>query len=322
MQFFEISSKEQLDALGKEYAVFKHGCILALGFFDGIHIAHRDLVHRARIEANEKSIPLVIFTFSAKSSSLKVGSPRLLTDKEKFFEFSELLADVVVSFDFELIKNIDAKTFITEILVNKLNTHTAFCGFNFRFGKNAEGNTALLEEKMKSLGRSTVTVPEFKENGILVSSSLIRDLLLDKKLRCAAKLLGKPFFADGLVSHGLGLGKKLGFPTVNLDLDKEKLALPSGVYFTAVKWNGSIYPAITNFGICPTFDEREIHSETFIFNFEGNLYGENIRLYFIEFIRDEIKFSSQNELITQINVDKNKALKLMEEIKWQEIGLS
>ncbi len=322
MLIFTINSKKQLDALGRSYAVFEHGCILALGFFDGVHVAHRDLITRAKKLARIEDKPLVIFTFSSKSPSLKSESLRLLTDGEKERELESLGADIVLSFDFDLIRNVQADEFIKEILVSKLNTHTAVCGFNFRFGKNAEGDTALLEEKMNYLGRSAVIVPELTVNGAAVSSSEIRTLLLSGKLKEATRLIGKPFFAEGRVLHGLGLGKKLGFPTVNLDYDAKKINLQSGVYFTAVEWNGKLYPSVTNLGVCPTFDERDVHLETFIFDFSESLYGENIRLYFIEFIRGEIKFSSQNDLVMQINIDKNKALALKEEIKWQEIGLS
>ena len=322
MQIFRIQSENDLKNLDSKAEIFSHGCVLALGFFDGVHKAHRKLINEARSASMELNIPLVIFTFSSKSSSLKPYQKRLLTDSEKLTELNSLGTDATLIFDFDLIKNIEADAFVREILVNKLNTHTAFCGFNFRFGKNAAGNTSVLENKMRELGRNTVIVPELKENGVEISSSAIRALLEEKKLYSAARLLGKPFFADGKVLHGLGLGKKLGFPTVNLDFGEEKLALQNGVYFTAVKFDGKIYPAITNFGVCPTFDERGVHAETFIFNFSKDLYNADIRLYFIEFLRDEIKFSSQNDLIMQINVDKNRALQLSKEIKWQEIGLN
>lgn len=322
MRTFTIENEKELDALGKSGAVFENGCVLALGFFDGVHKAHRALIGSAGAEAKRLGIPLAVFTFSAESTSLKPQSLRLFTDKEKESELTALGIDATLIFSFELIKNITAEDFIEEILVKKLNTHTAFCGFNFRFGKNASGNTELLFEKMKSLGKSTVIVPEIKEKDGEISSSAIREMLSSKKLDEATRLLGKPFFANGKVLHGLGLGKKLGFPTVNLEFTSEKFTLPAGVYFTAVKIDDRLYPSVTNFGVCPTFDEREIHAETFIFDFDKDIYGEEIRLYFIEFIRDEIKFSSKNDLIMQINIDINKALQLAKETKWLEIGLS
>jgi len=322
MQIFKIENKNDLDGLGKDKSLFKSGCVLALGFFDGVHTAHRKLIKEAEFTARKNGIPLVIFTFSANSASLKPESKRLFTDAEKLSELKSLGADAVLVFDFELVKDMSAQGFIEEILVDKLNTHTAFCGYNFRFGKDAVGNTELLTKEMKKRGRSTVTVPELRENGVPVSSSMIRNLLSEKDLSYAARLLGKPFFADGKVSHGLGLGKKLGIPTVNIELKKDKFSLPNGVYFTAVKIGEKLYSGITNVGVCPTFDAREVHAETFIFDFDESIYNADIRLYFIEFLRDEIKFSSENDLIMQINIDKNRALELSKEIKWQEIGLN
>lgn len=322
MRTFTIKNEKELDALGESSAVFENGCVLALGFFDGVHKAHRALIGSAKAEAVKNGLPLVVFTFSAESTSLKPESLRLFTDKEKQSELASLGTDVALIFSFKLIKNIAAEDFIEEILVKKLNTHTAFCGFNFRFGKNASGDATLLRSKMQALGKATVIMPELKEGEREISSSAIRELLSEKKFRDATRLLGKPFFADGKVLHGLGLGKKLGFPTVNLEFTSEKFPLPTGVYFTAVKIGNGLYPSITNFGVCPTFEKREIHAETFIFNFDKNIYGEEIRLYFIEFIRDEIKFSSENDLIMQINIDKNKALQLAKETKWLETGLN
>ena len=141
-------------------------------------------------------------------------------------------------------------------------------------------------------------------------------------MREAAKLLGKPYFLSGKVSHGLGLGKKLGIPTINLALDSERFILPSGVYATATAVDGKLFPSLTNVGVCPTFDERDNHAETFILNFDDDVYNKNVRIYFVEFLRDEKKFSSAEELVMQINVDRNKTLELFGDMKWQELGLN
>ncbi len=230
--------------------------------------------------------------------------------------------DIAIVFNFSLIKDLSADEFVEKILSDTLNTDTAYCGYNFRFGKNAAGDSLLLQSKMKALGKRAEVLPEYTKNREAVSSSEIRELLSNKKLKEAALLLGKPFFADGKVSHGLGLGKKLGIPTVNLDTESGKLDLPRGVYLSLAEISGKLYPSITNVGTCPTFDERKTHSETFIFDFNEEIYDENIRIYYIDFIRDEIKFPSQKELIMQINIDINRAKELAKEIKWQEIGLS
>lgn len=322
MQVLTVKSENDLSRLDKNLPLIKNGCVVALGFFDGVHLAHRALIDSARKEARRLNLPLSVFTFSQNNTSFKAEQARLLTEEEKLSELSELGVDVSFVFDFDLIKDISADDFIEKILVEILNTHTAFCGFNFRFGKNALGNTATLKNGMEKLKRRVVVLDEYKDGKSSLSSSFIRSLILDKKLREASRLLGKPFFLDGKVAHGLGLGKKLGFPTLNLPQNPGKLLLPRGVYFTVTDVSGTLYPGITNVGICPTFDEREIHTETFIFDFSGDLYNTDVRIYFIDFLREEIKFLSKEELIMQINIDKTRALALKKEIKWLEIGLN
>ena len=322
MQVFRFKSENDLIEFNKNAHPFSSGCVTALGFFDGMHVAHRTLINEAIKRAKVRNIPSVVLTFSADDVSFKTDKTRLFTDEEKLTELSKMGVDAAAVFDFSLIKGLSSDEFVKSILVGLLNTETALCGYNFRYGKAATGNSFTLDREMKSLGRSTVVLPEYTADGKLVSSSEIRDLLSQKKLREAAALLGKPFFTDGKVSHGLGLGKKLGIPTVNIDSSGGKLELPHGVYLTAAEISGRLYTSITNVGICPTFDERETHSETFIFDFGEEVYDENIRIYYIDFIREEIKFPSQKELIMQINIDINRAKELAKEIKWQEIGLS
>ena len=322
MQVFRFKSENDLIEFNKSAHLLASGCVTALGFFDGLHVAHRTLIGEAIKLAKSESIPSVVLTFSADDVSYKSDKTRLFTDEEKFAELSAMGVDLTVVFDFSLIKDLSADEFVEKILADLLNTKTALCGYNFRYGKNATGTSLSLKNKMKSLGRHAVILPEYTKNKETVSSSEIRDLLYRKKIREATDLLGKPFFIDGKVSHGLGLGKKLGIPTVNIDSSGGKLELPHGVYLTAAEISGRLYTSITNVGICPTFDERETHSETFIFDFGEEVYDENIRIYYIDFIREEIKFPSQKELIMQINIDINRAKELAKEIKWQEIGLS
>ena len=321
MQIFSIKTDSDLNAFSENTKLSDSGCVCALGFFDGVHVAHRALISEAKKEAVRLSIPLVIFTFFSQSS-LKSGQKRLFTDEEKFTELEGLGADMVTVFNFDLIKNLSKDEFIEDILVQKLNTHTAVSGFNFRFGKGASGNAEYLEKRLAALNRRGIIIPEYKGGDGAVSSTAIKALLSENKLMESAFLLGKPYFIDGAVKHGLGLGKNLGFPTVNMDIPNEKFSLPNGVYYTVLELSGKLFEGLTNVGTCPTFEEREIHTETFILNFEGNVYDESIRLYFIEHLRGEIKFSSAEELIMQINVDKKRALELKKEIQWQEIGLN
>ena len=160
------------------------------------------------------------------------------------------------------------------------------------------------------------------DSDLPISSTRIRELLHKKDMAGAAKLLGKPYFITGKVKHGLGLGKTLGIPTVNTELPDGNFSVPSGVYLSALSVGGENHLALTNIGVCPTFGRRAVHAETYILDFDGDLYGENLRIYLCAHLRDEKKFDSENELISQIKSDTDKALALWEDIKWQEIGLN
>jgi riboflavin kinase/FMN adenylyltransferase len=215
-----------------------------------------------------------------------------------------------------------AENFVTDFLIRSLGAAVAVCGYNFKFGKGASGDSETLCKLMKSSGAEAEVVEEYKADGVPLSSTYIRTLLSERRIREAAKLLGKPYFISGMVSHGLGLGKKLGIPTVNVELPSGRFVLPAGVYATLTAIGDKLFPSLTNVGVCPTFNERQIHTETFILNFNDDVYNENIRIYFVDFLRNEKKFSNAEELLMQINVDKTKTLKLFGDIKWQELGLN
>lgn len=154
-----------------------------------------------------------------------------------------------------------------------------------------------------------------------LSASRVRDALSCGEVSRAAEMLGVPYHLTGRVEHGLGLGRTLGFPTVNTPLS-EGSPLKSAVYRTAVPLEGKIYAALTNVGSCPTFGERKPHAETTLLDFSGDLYGAEVKIYFLEMLREEMTFASPEELTSQINADIEKVRNQNGEITWQEIGLS
>ena len=322
MQTVKITNESDLAKIAQSGDFTQHGAVVALGFFDGLHKAHRELIASARAAAKEKNLRLVIFTFSGDDNLLKTNVKKLFTDEEKLSLLEECGADCTVLANFAVFVDLAPESFVKDFLVGSLGANVVVCGYNFRFGKGATGNAETLIKLMKDSGGEARVVEEYTVNGISLSSTYIRNLLSQRRVREAANLLGKPYFLSGKVSHGLGLGKKLGIPTVNLELNPKRFVLPSGVYATVTEIGKDRFPSLTNVGVCPTFDAREIHTETLILNFNNNVYDESIRVYFIDFLRDEEKFSSAEELIMQINVDKNKTLKLFGDIKWQEIGLN
>ena len=293
-------------------------CVLALGFFDGVHIAHRDLILTAKRTAEELGLPIGIFTFRG---DIKNGVERIYTDSEKAVLFESLGVDFIVFADFAAIKDCSPEDFVDKILISALKCRVAVAGFNFRFGKGARGDAALLTELLKRDGSKAIIKKEVTSNdGKTVSSTRIRDLMVSGRMHEANALLGAPYYIIGRVEHGNSVGRTLGFPTVNLPIGDGKILPRSGVYRSAIPIGQKIYSGITNIGVCPTFEAREVHSETYILDFDGNIYGEEIRIFLIDFMRDEIAFSTPNELKMQINVDKNRAIEENGDLIWLATG--
>jgi len=286
-----------------------------------VHIAHRELILAAKERAASLSIPLGVFTFPAENE-IKSGAARLYSTTEKLGIFEKLGVDFTVLADFPSVSSLSPEEFVREVLVGDVGANECFAGFNFRFGKGAVGDARLLAELMEQFGGSATVCKERKLEGETVSASLIREKILNGDTDGARALLGAPYFLKGKVEHGDARGKKLGFPTVNTAIEAGRVMPRPGVYVSAVTATDRLLPAITNIGFCPTFGAREAHAETFILNFEGDLYGEDIEIHLLRFLRDEKCFSSAEELIMQINIDKNTAIKELENKKWQELGLN
>ena len=302
-------------------AVSCRECVMALGFFDGVHMGHRDLLAKARELADRLGISLGVFTFPTESA-IKAGSERIYSTESKLSLLESAGVDFTVLADFGSISGLSPESFVSDVLIGDLSVKVAASGFNYRFGRGAAGDAKLLSELMQRGGGDALIAGEFKHRGKTVSASLVRDLLSAGDIIGANELLCAPFRISGKVSHGNSVGRTLGFPTVNTDIEKGRIAPGRGVYATALRLGERIYPSITNVGTCPTFSERALHLETYIIDFDGDIYGENIEIYFLDRLRDEIKFSNEKELIMQINIDKNKAISRIGDKTWQDLGPS
>ena len=296
-------------------------CVLALGFFDGVHIAHRDLLLRAREIAKENNLLFGVFTFKS-DGEIKPGAQRLYDDSEKAEMLEALGADFVIFADFSKISDASAEDFVGSMLVGDIGCQICVAGFNFRFGKGASGSAADLCKYMNKYGAKAVICEEIKARGeVTLSASLIRELLKAGDVREATKMLGAPYYIKGRVSPGRQVGRSLGFPTVNIPIAEGKLIPRPGVYRTATPIDGKIYIGVTNIGICPTFDARSVHLEGYLLDFEGDLYDRELRVFLLDFLRDERKFSSPEELQKQIDIDKNRVITESGDISWQDLGL-
>lgn len=301
---------------------FIDGAVIAIGFFDGVHIAHRSLIERAAKEARERSLPLGVFTFSPESS-IKPGAKRIYGTEQKLEILTELSVDFAVVADFISVVDMTKEDFVKEVLVDSCGARVIVAGYDFRFGKGASGNSDALVTLASECGVEAVIVSRYEHRGEAASSTLVRELLETARTEEAAELLGAPYFVDGVVEHGLGIGSKsLGFATVNLPIRPYQISLAKGVYRVAVRTNSGVYSGVANVGTCPTFGERTVHTEVHIIDFNGDLYGKEIRVYFLGYLRPEMKFTSEKELKMQIDVDKKRAIEENRGAKWIISGQS
>ncbi len=281
--------------------------VITIGSFDGIHLGHKKLF-RKTIELAEKfsAVPVVV---SFDPHPRKVLFPEahfkfLTTLEEKIYLLHKEKIKKLVFIPFTMeVAGLSPEIFVQEYIVDGLRTKGVVVGFNFRFGKNRKGDTEVLKKYGEKYGFVVEKVDPVQINNYVVSSSLIRSLLEKGELELANKMLGHFYFLTGKVIEGAGRGRKLGFPTANLEISPEKLIPASGVYAVKVYLEKKEFHGVMNIGTKPTFMEKTLSVEVHIFDFCDNIYGKNIRVELIKFIREERKFSSIEELKKQITKD-------------------
>lgn len=277
---------------------------IALGNFDGVHIAHKEVIKAAVNYAKEMGVISSVVTFSLPPA-LVLGYPvALLSQKELKEEcLRDLGIDELIYIDFD--DNFSSLSPIDffNILKDKLGAVSLSCGFNYRFGKNKEGNSQILFELCKENNIRFFSLNPITADGETVSSSLIRKLITEGNIKKANELLGRPFEITNSVISGNHLGTSLNFPTANQTLPKNFVIPRFGVYITETEIENKSYRSVTNIGNRPTVDGNEVFCETNIFDFSGNIYGKEVKIKYYDFLRDEKKFSSLLELKTQVDAD-------------------
>jgi len=287
----------------------KERCAVALGNFDGVHLGHQAIISQCVADAKEKGIKAAVFTFSTHPKNLIPGKKPVLSilDEDEKAELIENLgADYLFNIPFtEDVMTMAPETFVKELLAEKCKAKEVLCGFNYHYGFKAEGDTELLRKLGEKYDFTVFESKPVTFDGDVVSSTLIRELIKSGDVDDCKDYLGRYYTVSGEVVVGNRLGKSLGFPTSNINLDENMVTPPNGVYITYLIYNGVRYPSITNVGVKPTIGEFKKNMETHIFNFNKELYGKYIKIEFIKKIRDEVKFSSKEELSTQIAKDCN-----------------
>ena len=277
-----------------------NGCVVALGCFDGVHIGHRQLLARAQEIASTRGLPLVVYSPEARK-----GQALLSTPLEKEALLRKLGANRVVFADFDKIKDLSAKAFVQSILLDTLGCQDALCGYNFTFGKMAKGNADTLVELMRQHGKDAVVCPAVNADGISVSSTRIRALLKEGNLSDANRLLCRPYSFSGTVTHGRAIGRTLGFPTLNLPIPSDKLVPKNGVYYSHVTIDNTVYGAIANIGIRPTFPDTPPVPllEAHLLDFSADLYQKQISVELQSFLRPERAFCDVEALVQTVQND-------------------
>ncbi len=278
---------------------------ITIGMFDGVHIGHRALLREMfRIAKKENLVP-VVYTFSRHPiKETKRKYLTLLSERLYLLEKLGVSRVFVARLDDDFMRMTPEEFFGTEI-VARMNARAVIVGENFRFGIGRTGTVETLKKLGEKSGISVEALPLVSLNGVKVSSSLIHSLVENGEIEKANTFLGYPFFVSGKIVRGKGIGRLLGFPTANVFYNNGYKVLPErGVYVTYAEVSGKIYESVTNIGFNPTFESSEvIKIETHFLDVEANLYGKEILLHFLKYIRPERKFSSKTELVERIKED-------------------
>lgn len=281
--------------------------VIALGFFDGVHLGHGALLHRARERADQLDCLASVMTFDQHPDEVVFGQPTPLIstieDRSWLMTHPYRMDEVLVAhFDRDMME-MPWETFVEELLVKEREAVHVVCGSDFTFGYRGQGNAERLREKCRELGVGCDIIEKVAMGGEIISSTRIRQLLQAGKVEQANQLLGHPQLLSGTVIPGKQLGRRIGIPTANLELPKGLLVPALGVYATQVVLpDGSRRMAVTNVGMAPTVEgTHSLRVEPWILDFDGDLYGQKLRVEFYCFLRPERKFASLEALKTEIH---------------------
>ena len=297
---------------GLKNALSSHQSILTLGTFDGIHQGHRTIISKLTSESKKHDLKSIILTFFPHPknivSSKKIKS--ISTIDEKIQIFSELDIDELIIQNFnKSFSEMGAEEFI-KLLVNNLNLKKIIVGYNHRFGKNRTADINVLRYFSLKYGFEVVEIKAFEVEKIKISSTKIRNAINDGNIDICNNYLGYNFNINGIVVKGKSIGKSIGFPTANINIAEEYKIIPkNGVYLVRCFFEKNKFYGMMNIGFNPTFGSNEKTIEVNIFDFSKDLYDKNIRIEFLKFIRDEIKFDNAEELQNQLINDRENCIK-------------
>lgn len=293
-----------LDLKTMQECEINESTIIALGTFDGCHLGHMSVFRSAYLMAKRLKAKTVAYTFNTIPRASNEGSIKsILTLDEKIKFIREGQIDYIAIDDFSTVKNMSGADFVNGVLKGKLNAIGATCGYNYHFGKGAEYSGKDLIRFFENDEECVDICPKVSLGDIAVSSTLIREKIKNGDVEDILPLC-PPYSVYSQIIEGKKLGRTIGIPTINQLIPKEKISPKRGVYITECEIGEDVYPAVTNVGTRPTVEnDGKENMETHIIGYDGNLYYSYVRVNFYKRLRDEIKFSSLEELTSQINDD-------------------
>lgn len=294
-----------LDILGKEE--WKKETSIALGNFDGLHEGHQRLIQKVVSYAKENQLMSSVLLFKSHSRDvISNHATKILTSLDRKLALLEQMgvdAVFLKEFDREFM-SMPPEKFISDFLLNTCHASCVVVGYDYRFGYKATGDVAFLEKGSLTMGYRLFVESPIKDEENFISSSRIRNLIIEGKVEEAAELLTRPHTVEGVVVKGVQRGRTLGFPTANISLSDNYVIPANGVFYTRICIDGKSYASLTDIGTNPTFENSDnIKIETHILDFSDNIYDKRVSVSFLRFIRPDITFSGSEELIRQIEQD-------------------
>ena len=291
--------------------------VIALGFFDGVHTGHAVLMNRARHAADQLGAAAAVLTFDLHPDALVLGTQQSLinsmADREKLITDCFGMDEMLVIHFTKAVQEMPWQAFVDDYLVREHGAVHLVCGHDFRFGYRGEGNALLLQERCRALGLGCDVIPAVTVDNVLVSSTYIRQLIGEGDIRQANRFLGHPHRLSGRVIRGRQVGRTIGIPTANLTIPQGVLSPARGVYAAWVTVDGARYAAVTNVGTRPTLQNGEdLTVESWLLDFDGDLYDREVLVEFMDFIRPERAFPSVEALREEILQNARQARELLQ----------
>ncbi|MAV81988.1 MAG: hypothetical protein CMI90_00810 [Pelagibacteraceae bacterium] len=289
---------------------------LTIGNFDGVHLGHQQILKRLKIFSKKRNLFTGLLSFNPHPISYFKKDKGFLIDSSdtKLDLLNKIGLDFFISIKFDKnFSNYSYEDFEQKVLLKCINLKLLFSGLDFRYGKNRKGDINSLKKFSKKNNIDLLTFDDFLEvnSSNKISSSMIRNLIKEGNVLRANILLGRPFEVSGKVIKGDQRGRTIGIPTANILYNKNQVELSEGVYSVKVLLNNKQFEGISNYGMRPTFNKKTPLLETHLFNFNKNIYGQEIKVKFVAKIRDEIKFNNVEDLLKQIPLDISKAKEIL-----------